>query len=110
MEEFEKDINNAVRSAILSQIKQTRFLEYNYHNAKSLPSDVINKVWANINWDSIIKEVAEELNNRLAQNIVQSMLTEVKTDTKKLLSVEGVRERLRMEAYPKIMEVLKDLD
>lgn len=110
MTDFEQKIMNTVHSTVLKQIQGVRFVEYHHSNKKHIPDDVINKIWDKLDWDSIIKQVAKDLNDRMAKNIVQYMLSEVKTDTKAILSVEGVRQKIRMEAYPKLMEIINNID
>ena len=71
-----------------------------------MPNNCPENAWNNINWKEVTDFVSKELQNKVCQTIVQNMLTETKTDVKAILSVQGVREKLRMEAYPSIMKAL----
>ena len=104
--EFEKEVTEQIQKRILSSIKEINFLDRWNQGKLKIPDNVIQKAWQNIVWEEVIKYVSKELQDKVCQTIVHNMLTETKTDVKNLLSVEGVRQKIKMEAYPKIKEVL----
>lgn len=108
--DFEEQLANAVKSKMLSEISQTNLLQGGipYEQRKQIPGAVVADLWDSINWSEVIETVRPEIQRRICNAIVGAMETETKTDIKKLLSVEGVRERLRIEIYPKLMQVLDD--
>ena len=103
---FEKQVTDQIQKRILATIKEINFLDRWNQGKLSIPDNVIQKAWDGINWDEVVEYVKEELQDKVCQTIVQNMLTETKTDVKNLLSIDGVRQKIRMEAYPKIKEVL----
>lgn len=103
---FEQQVTDQVQKRILASIKEINFLDRWKQEQLQIPPDVIQKAWNNINWVEVVDYVKGELQNKVCQTIVQNMMEETKTDVKHLLSVEGVRQKIRMEAYPKIKEVL----
>lgn len=105
---FEESIEDAVKKTILKQIGDCRFIEYHHSRKREVPSDIVAKVWSNVNWDDVVKTITPQIQDRICKVIVENMLTEVKTDVKSVLSVDGVRQRIRMEVYPKLMKVLDD--
>ncbi len=74
-----------------------------------IPNYVIEKAWDSIEWEEVIKYVSSSIQDKVCQTIVQNMIEETKTDVKKVLSIQGVREKLRAEAYPKIKEIIENL-
>ncbi|MBS9774728.1 MAG: hypothetical protein KGV59_06190 [Tenacibaculum sp.] len=106
---FEKQIEKQVKETILKQINDCRFVEYHYSNKKRVPTDIVEKAWEKINWEEVTEYVTKQLQEQVCKTIVGNMITETKTDVKDILSVEGVRKKLRMKAYPKVMEVLNEL-
>lgn len=105
--DFEQELASAIRKQIIKQVADVRFIGYGSGgNGKNLPANIIEQVWAGIDWPTVVKDVSAITHDRVCSLIVQSVLTEIKTDVKKVLSIEGVREKLRHEAYPKIMQVL----
>ncbi len=98
-------IEETILSRIIKDISETRMLSHKAVNL-NLPDDLVDKVYSTINWDEVINSCIGDIQNRICDVIVQSMITEIKTDTKAVLQIRGVREKLRVEAYPKIMEAL----
>lgn len=105
---FEEQFKQAVSNKILKEISQTDLLQGGipYQQRKEVPGNVIDQIWESINWQEVIDTVRPQIQTRICNSIVASMETETKTDIKKLLSVDGVRQKLRMEVYPKLMKVL----
>lgn len=103
---FEEQVTEQIQKRILSSIKDVDFLDRWKQGRLEIPNNIIQKAWNGINWEEVVEHVKKELQDKICQTIVQNMLTETKTDVKALLSVEGVRQKIRMEAYPKIKEVL----
>lgn len=105
---FEKKMMQSIEHTILKQIKEVYFVDRYPKYKKQVSQSLVEKVWENLDWDIIHQEVSKELQERIASNIVQSMLVELKTDVKSILSVQGVRQKLKMNAYPVIMKVLNE--
>lgn len=103
---FEEQIAEELRRAIIKEIKTTSFVRLQYEQKKMLPNHVLEDLWATINWVEVIEQIRPAVQTRICNTIVGAMETEIKTDVKKLLAVSGVREKLRIEVYPKLMEVL----
>jgi len=103
---FEQQVTDQIQKRILESIKEINFLNVWKQGQLTMPNDVIQSAYNNIDWAEVIDYVKNELQNKVCKTIVKNMLTETKTDVKKLLSVAGIREKIRMEAYPKIKEVL----
>ena len=103
---FEQQVTDQIQKRILASIKEINFLDRFNQGKLAIPNDVIQKAWNGIDWEEVVEYVKKELQDKVCQTIVQNMLSETKTDVKNLLSVEGVRQKIRMEAYPKIKEVL----
>lgn len=110
MNNFEEKLINQVQNTILNQISECRLIEYHHKRKKSIPDNIIEKAWDSIDWDMVVSEVTKGLEEKMIQTILQSMLTETKNDVKKILSVQGMREKLRMEAYPKIKQIIENIN
>lgn len=104
---FEEDLIQRLKNNVLNHVSKVDLIQPNYgHDRKPLPKEFLDKVWAEINWNEVIETVRPEIQKRICNAIVGNMETEIKTDIKSLLSVSGVREKLRIEVYPKLMKVL----
>lgn len=106
--DFEQQILQAVKNSIMSQVKGLDFIKVDYQQRQPLPQEFINKVWASVEWDKVLLEVKSNLETRICNAIVGNMETEIKSDVKSLLGVDGVRQRLRLEVYPSLMKVLNE--
>jgi len=107
MEDFAEKIMNDVQRTILKQIVNTDFIKPDYESRQPLPKGFISQVWEQVDWDNVLKIIKPEMEKRICNSIIGAMDAETKTDIKKLLSVDGVRQKLRMEVYPKLMQVLE---
>lgn len=105
---FEEQLFQAMQQKVLKEIKETTFTKLEYGQRTTLPNGLLDKLWASIDWDEVVEQVRPALQTRICNSIVGAMETETKTDIKKLLSVDGVRQKLRMEVYPKLMQILDD--
>jgi len=105
---FEEQILQAMQQKVLKEIKETAFTKLDYGQRTTLPQGLLDELWSSINWDEVVKQVRPEIQTRICNAIIGAMETETKTDIKKLLYVDGVRQKLRMEVYPKLMQVLDD--
>jgi len=108
MEEFANKLINDIQHSILKEVGSTKWLHIKYEDKRQIPQEFIEKAWSNVDWDLVLGNVAKNLETRICNAIVGGMETELKTDVKKLLSVSGVREKLRMKVYPELMKVLDD--
>jgi hypothetical protein len=105
---FEEQVLQAMKQKVLDEIKDTSFTKLDYGQRTTLPSGLMDKLWSSINWDEVVEQVRPAIQVRICNAIIGAMETETKTDIKKLLAVDGVRQKLRMEVYPKLMQVLDD--
>ncbi len=110
MSDFDKQFKQAIESKILKEIKTTTLLQGGipWGDRKSIPGEALEQIWKSVDWDEVIEAVRPEIQKRICNSIIGAMETETKTDVKKLLGVDGVRQKLRMEVYPKLMQVLED--
>ena len=107
MENFEDQINNAIRNKVIKEIGLTQLTRIEHSQKGVVPQSIINDLWKSVNWLEVIEELRPKLQTRICNTIAGAVETEIKTDVKKLLAVDGVRQKLRMEVYPKLMKVLE---
>ena len=103
---FEEMMMQRIQRCMLDQIGKTEYLKIDYNQRQVIPIEFVEKMWASVDWNAIIEEVKPQLQTRICNAIIGNMETEIKTDVKNLMSVSGVREKLRIEVYPKLMAVL----
>ena len=108
MSAFEKEIQDKIRLKILNEIGKHDYTKIDYYDKKQIPKEVIEKIWQSVNWDEVIEEIRPHIQKRISNSIIGAMETELKTDIKKLLAVEGVREKIKLRVYPEIMKILDE--
>jgi len=105
---FEEELVQMVQKSVLKEVKNVTFLNVPYNDRKVLPKEVLDSLWESVNWGEVIEQLRPEIQKRICNAIIGSMETEIKTDVKSVLSVNGVRQKLRMNVYPELMKVLND--
>jgi len=106
MKDFAEKLINDIQNSILKDVQKTAFLKVDFNSKKTIPTEFIESAWRKVDWDSVLMRVTENLETRICNAIVSGLESELKTDVKKLMSVSGVREKLRMQVYPELMKVL----
>ncbi len=102
---FEEQIAKEIQNSVLREIKTNSFLRLQYDQKKILPDGVLDKLWTAVDWDEVIEVVRPEVQKRICNTVIGAMEAEIKTDVKKLLSIQGVREKLRIDIYPRMMQI-----
>ena len=105
---FEEQLLDLIKLKIVREINTTDILKVSYAEKFSVPDLFIEKAWKSLNWDKIISLAKEKMETRICNAIIGGMETEIKTDVKKLMSVDGVRQKLRMNVYPELMKALEN--
>jgi len=106
MKDFAEKLINDIQNSILKDVQKITFLKVDFNSKKTIPTEFIESAWRKVDWDSVLMRVTENLETRICNAIVSGLESELKTDVKKLMSVSGVREKLRMQVYPELMKVL----
>ena len=106
---FEQQLEQSIKNSVLETIKKTDFIQQSYETKKRLPNEFIEKVWAEVDWGSVIEQVKPAIHTQICNSIIGSMGTEIKTDVKSILSIDGVRQKLRVTVYPEIMKILSEV-
>jgi hypothetical protein len=106
---FDEQVMQTIKNSILQQLSKEVVVKVDYQQRQAIPKEFIEKVWADVDWSAVIAQIKPEIQNRICNAIVGNMETEIKTDVKSILSVDGVRQKLRMQVYPQIMAILNDV-
>lgn len=107
---FEEELIETIKRKVINDVSQEKFTDLSYNQRIPLPDELITKIWDSIKWDDVIDVIRPEIQTRVCNAILGAMGTEIKTDVKKILSIDGVRQRLRAEVYPKIISILDRKD
>ena len=92
---FEEMIINTVKQSIQRQINTTDFVKIDYQDRVKLPADFLEKAFALVDQDVLLKKLSERLEVELVDRLVNSIAQEMATDIKQVLSVKERREAVR---------------
>jgi hypothetical protein len=106
---FEDEVTQQIKYKILDSIKANDLINMPYSERKSIPKEFIEKAWAQVDWDKVLELIRPEFEKRVCNAIIGNMETEIKTDVKNIMSIDGVRQKLRCNVYPEIMKVLNEV-
>jgi hypothetical protein len=93
--EFEKAIIDAAQQSVIKLFREG-LIAPDYANRIKLPAELVQKVYALIDHDEILAALRQEINAIAAKTIVNSMVTEITNDVKKVLCHEPTRLHLRV--------------
>jgi len=102
---FEEQLTERIQQAMLKQVSDIRLVDYSACRMQ-VPEDLIQRAWDTIDWDDTLDTIKDRLQESICSVVVNSMLTEMKTDTKKILAIEGVRQNIKETVYPRLMRAL----
>lgn len=105
---FEEAIQHEVKKAIIANIQKHEFVSNNWSSRRELPKTFIDKIWVNVDWDSVLEKVKPQIETQICNAVIGNIQTEIKTDVKNILSIDGVRQKLRVHVYPELMKVLNN--
>ncbi len=105
---FEEQVSISIKNKIIKEIQNSELLSMSYGERKPVPKQIIEDIWQSVNWVEVIEEIRPKIQLRICNAIIGSMETEIKSDVKKILSIDGVRQKLRVQVYPKIIKILDE--
>lgn len=106
---FEDEILKQIKYKILDGIKSNDLIKIDYQDKKPIPKDFILKAWEQVDWNKVMESLKPEMEKRICNAIIGNMETEIKTDVKNIMSIDGVRQKLRVTVYPEIMKILNEV-
>lgn len=96
MSEFEKAVIDAAQQSIVKMFNDGNLVMPDYANRVKLPADLVQKVYTLIDYEAVLELLRPKINELVATKITHALTEELTNDTKKLLSHEPTRLRLRM--------------
>ena len=105
-DEFFSDLIEALQQQTLKQIKEMRWVEAAYPRMK-VSEATIEEAFAKIDHSKIIAAFTENIEDRLAKQLFNSLETEITNDIKLALSNKALRHGVRMAASIAIRDFIK---
>lgn len=98
---FEKKILNEIESGYNISVGCTRY---------SLPDEVIQEVYQNVDMNKVKKLLIEHIEEIIAQQIINSMMTEIKNDVKKIVATKQIREDMQYYLRKQMEQVFSTIE
>lgn len=93
--EFEKDVLDAAKRSIVKVFTEGGFVLPDYANRYKIPADLVQRVYALVDYDKVIAALEPRINDLVADRIAAALAQELTNDIKTILSDRNTRERLR---------------
>lgn len=100
---FEQAIVAAARHSIVKMFTDGALIAPDYANRLKVPPDLVQRVYALIDYDEVMAHLRPKINELVADRIAAALSQELTNDIKKVLSHEPTRLRLRLA----VMNVLE---
>jgi hypothetical protein len=101
---FAQAIMNAARRSIVKMFNEGSFIMPDYANRLKVPSDLVNRVYGLIDYETVIEILRPKINEMVADRIAAALSQELTGDVKKVLSHEPTRMRLRFAVLSALEE------
>jgi uncharacterized membrane protein YheB (UPF0754 family) len=92
---IEQLIVEAAGRSILKLFNDGSLIAPDYANRVKIPADLVQRIYAQIDYDKVVKIMGAQINEMVASRITRAMTEELTSDIKHVLSHEPTRLRLR---------------
>jgi len=107
-EGFDELVLAALQRRMLKDISDNPVISLDYGSRFKLPQELLQKAFHGLDEKRIIELVKQNIEEQIAKTMVNNMLTEVTNDTKRMMSDNILRERLKYLIYPQIMRIIDE--
>lgn len=104
---FEEKVKLFAERAILDSISKGGWVMPDYNNRIKVSEDMMKDVWNMVDIENVKVQLANLIENQIADRIVNHMASELATDIKQILSVPERRETLRAITRRHMEEIMK---
>lgn len=109
MEKFAEIMIDTIQKQILDSIKKESLVTIPYSSRVPISGNLLGQAAKLIDEQKIIKIITEGIEEQIAKTVINNLTTETINDTKRLLSDNVTREKLKYAVYPKILQVLDEM-
>jgi hypothetical protein len=101
---FEDSIQQAVQHTVIDFIRKGEWMKLDYNARLNIDSAWLREMHSRVSMDSVMELVKSQVEQRIADGIMNSMATEVGTDIKSIMCNKELREDIRALIRSKIRE------
>jgi tyrosine-protein phosphatase YwqE len=101
----EQTLIELATQSVIALFKNGDVIMPDYHNRIKIPSDLVQRIYSQINQDEVVRIMGTQINEMVATKITNAMVTEITSDVKHVLSHAPTRERLRLVVATEIEKI-----
>ncbi len=95
MSDFERDIQQAVQSAIVKTLASGDWLTVHWKDRFGVSPERLREVYNSVDMDKVTAIIKEKIEKRIADSLFNALATEIATDVKKIMCNTELREDCR---------------
>jgi hypothetical protein len=101
---FDELLTQAVQHTVIDFIRKGEWMKMDYNSRLNIDSAWLREMHSRVNMNNVMSLVAEQVEQRIADGIMNSMATEVANDCKSIMCNKELREDIRATIREKIRE------
>lgn len=102
---FEETLQQAIQHTVIDFVRKGEWMKLDYNARINVDSAWLRKMHEMVDMNAVMKLVAEQVEQRICDGIINAMATEIATDVKSIMCNKELREDLRSVIRAKIREV-----
>lgn len=99
---FDELMTQAVQRTVIDFIRKGEWMKIDYNARVNIDSDWLRRMHSRVDMESVMDIVRSQVEQRIADGIINAMTTEIATDVKSIMSNRELREDLRAVLRAKI--------
>ena len=108
MDKFAEVLIDTIQKQILDSIKKENLVSIPYNSRVPISGGLLQQAAKQIDEQKILKIITEGIEEQIAKTVINNLTTETINDTKRILSDNVTREKLKYAVYPKILQILDE--
>jgi hypothetical protein len=101
---FEEILQKAIQHTVIDFIRKGDWMKIDYNARVNVDSAWLREMHSRVSMDNVMELVKSQVEQRIADGIINSMTAEIATDVKSIMSNKELREDLRSVLRAKIRE------
>jgi nucleoid-associated protein YejK len=106
---FEQQLAQSIQHTVIDFIRKGEWLKLDYNARINLDSTWLKTMHSQVDMNQVIQIVKSQVEQKMADHIMNSMATEIGTDIKSIMSNQELREDIRSTIRAKIRETKQQL-
>lgn len=101
---FDETLTQAIQHTVIDFIRKGEWMKLDYNARVNVDSAWLRDMHSRIDMSNVMKLVADQVEQRIADGIMNSMATEVANDVKSIMCNKELREDIRATIRAKVRE------